>query len=417
VVEEGVRIFGQEPEGRRLFAFFDAYEKEKPHLDDDNVIDVRRFGIFTGRSNVTARLQAALDAAARIPGGVVFVPDGENEIDTVRIPSGVTLYLAVSSVLYASGRPSDVAMIVFDGVERAVLMGPGVLDGRGDEGLSPVAAVKVRNARSIRLQDVVIRNPSGAGLDLVNSSDVSIHRAKVMAVGERADAGGMLLNGCQSVSCDRSFISSVGAGISIQSSSTASPAREVRDVSVVETVVASGGTGILIGPGTDQAIRQVLVRDGDLMCGSPGIAVVSGQGAGGIAGLVFRDLTVEVTPASKQPEPGGPFRVASRSGAVVRDVLFDRVRANAADTSTILGSAASPIEDVKFWGVEMKAEGSGPAGPRPLFELRGVRRPQFRFLHVTWPSNKSSRWTGVLKTEETSDLKALPEEIFEKLSP
>ncbi len=417
VAEEGVRIFEQEPDGHRLFAFFDAHEPGAPELDDANVIDATRFGVGVGRANATSRLQAALDAAARMPNGVVFVPTGNHEIDTVRVPSHVTLYLAVSSVLYASGRSPEGAMILFDGVEGAELRGPGVIDGRGDEGLPPVAAVKVRNARSIRLKDVVVRNPSGAGLELVNSTEVSIQRAKVMAADKRADAGGLLINGCQSVTCVRSFISSLDTGISIQSSGGDGAAKEVRGVSVIETIVVSDGIGIRVGPSTEQTIRDVLVRDGDFFCGGQGIAAEAGRGAGGITDLVFRDLTVRVKPAGDPSHVEGPFLVANPSGAGIRDVLFDRVRANAFSPSRISGSPESPIEDVKFWGLEITAEGIGNTEPRPLFELRGVRHPQFRFIHVTWPSNKSSRWTEVLKTEETSDLKAPPEEIFEKPSP
>lgn len=417
VVEEGVRIFEQEPDGLRLFAFFDAYEKERPYLDDDNVIDVRRFGISTGRANVTAKLQAALDAAARLPGGVVFVPDGENEIDTVRIPGGVTLYLAVSSVLYASGKAADGAMILFDGVENASLMGPGVIDGRGDEDLPAVAAVAVRKCNSIRLNDITVRNPSGAGLDLVDSREVSVHRAKVLTAAALHEAGGLHINRCESVTCDRSFFSGTGAGIRIQSAGPSGPVSRTRAISVRETTVLSTDIGVCIGPGSDLPVRDIMVRDGDLICGGPGIAVTARQGAGGFEGLVFRDLTVKAGSAAAGGDAGRPFLVLNESAGTVKDVLFDRVHANAWNTSRVVGSPSAPVEDIKFWGVEIKAESDGRAEPRPLFELRGVRRPQFRFLYVTWPPNKPSCWADVLKAEDASDLKAPPEEIFEKLSP
>ncbi|MGQ9649697.1 MAG: hypothetical protein ACUVXJ_06285 [Phycisphaerae bacterium] len=107
------------------------------------------------------------------------------------------------------------AMILFDGVEDARLRRPGVIDGRGDEGLPPVAAVAVRNARSIVLVDLVVRNPCGMGIEVSDSRNVRRSRSKVMAVGDRKGIGGLHVNRCESVTCERSFVSGSGAGICI----------------------------------------------------------------------------------------------------------------------------------------------------------------------------------------------------------
>lgn len=416
VIEEGVRIFSREAQDRRLFAFFDAYDEQYPQLDDANVIDVRRFGVTGGRVNVTSRLQAALDAAARIPDGVVFVPDGQNEIDTVRIPSCVTLYLAASSVLYAGGRSDGGAMILFDGVEGAVLSGPGVIDARGDEGLRSVAAVAVRGSKSIRLRDLLIRNPSGAGLELINSCDVAIRRAKILSVGRRQGAGGLRIDACESVTCDRSFISAVGAGISIVAGEAGPASSAGGAVSIRETTILSTGSGIVIGPECRRPIREVSVSDSDLICDERGIVVVSGLGSGGIEGLVFRDLTVRLRWSANNADAGAPFAVLNQSRGIIKNVLFERVRANAWNTSPIRGSESSPIEDVRFWGVELTAEPVEGPVPRTLFDLRYARHPQFRFLYLTWPSNRSG-WNGALHVDEVEGMKAPPEEIVETTLP
>ena len=140
--------------------------------------------------------------------------------------------------------------------------------------------------------------------------------------------------------------------------------------------------------------------------------MTAGQGAGGMERLVFRDLTVKMRPAPNNLDAGSPFAVINQSEGSLKDVLFDRVRANAFNTSLIRGSALSPIEDVKFWGVEMTVEPRHDTASRPLFHLRHSRTPQFRFLYLTWPSNRSG-WSGALQIEEVSGLKAPSEEIVE----
>ncbi|MDM8006481.1 MAG: glycosyl hydrolase family 28 protein [Phycisphaerae bacterium] len=414
VAEEGARVFDQGADGNRLFAFFDSYPQDSLQLDDDNVIDAGRYGIVGNRDNVTHKLQAALDAAAKVPGGVVFIPSGDLEIDTVRVPTGVTLYLAVSSVLYSSGKSADGAMILFDGVENAGLSGPGVIDGRGDEGLPSAAAVAVRNARTIVLKDLMVRNPSGPGIEITDSRDVKISRSKILAVGERQGIGGLHFNRCESVICERSFISGTGIGISIQASGSGGAVGRTRAISVHEATVLSTGRGISIGPHSDQPIQDVVVRDSDLICRGQGISVVARHGAGGIENLVFKDLTLDVQSLSGDPESGRPFLVLNQSEGPLKNLLFERVRTSAWVTSEIVSSGSRPIEDVRFWGVEITAGPIDNSEPRPLFHLRQVRRPQFRFLEVSWPPNKTVCWTGLFQFDDVREVVAPANEILEK---
>jgi len=413
VAEEGTRIFEQSPDGHRLFAFFDAYPGNAPELEGDNVIDAGRFGVVGNRDNVTGKLQAALDAACKVRGGVVFVPSGDLEVDTIRIPSGVTLHLAVSSVVYSSGRSTDGAMILFDGVEDARLTGPGVIDGRGDEGLPPVAAVAVRNARSIVLEDLLVRNSSGLGIEVSDSRDVKINRSKILAVGNREGIGGLDVNRCESVTCERSFISSTGAGIRIRSAGVGGAVGHTRGIRVREATVLSAGPGISVGPESDQVVGDVVVRDSDLFCSGEGISVVAADGAGGIETAVFKDLTLDVRPLAGAPESGRPFLILNRSEGPMRNILFERIRAGAWATSRIEGLGSRPIEDVKFWGVEVTAKDIARSEPQPLFHVRHARCPQFRLLYVSWPAGGSAGWSGVFRFDDVSDAVAPPAELFE----
>ncbi|MGQ9649698.1 MAG: hypothetical protein ACUVXJ_06290 [Phycisphaerae bacterium] len=86
-----------------------------------------------------------------------------------------------------------------------------------------------------------------------------------------------------------------------------------RGILVRETTVFSTGPGISVGPESEQPVRDITVRDSDLFCGDQGICVVAGHGAGGIEGVVFKDLTLDVRPLGADPEAGRPFEVLNRS--------------------------------------------------------------------------------------------------------
>jgi hypothetical protein len=223
------------------------------------------------------------------------------------------------------------------------------------------------------------------------------------------------VDGCQSVVCDRSFISGVGDGITIESGAVPGTARETRGISIVETTVLATDCALRVGPATRKAVRDVLIRDSDVIQAAQGVSVTAGQGSGGIEGLVVRDTTMRLRSIDGPGGSGRPFYVANSTDAPIRNLLFDRVQTDAANSSQVLGSAGSRIEDIKFWGVRITADSQRRAGPRPLFELRGVSGPQFRFLYVTWPPDRALCWTEIVQARDTTDLKAPPDEIFQNV--
>ncbi len=418
VSEEGPRVIQPDasPDSPRLMLFLDAFPDKAAGLADANVIDARRFGVVGRRANDTSRLQAALDACAKLPGGgVVFVTDGKHEVDTLRIPSHATLHLGRSAVLYAGNEPDAGAIILFDGVEDAALTGPGVIDGRGSDGVLRAAMVRIHNARSVRISDVVLRDPGGPGIELIGSDDVHLYRAKVVTAGTRAGTGGLRIDGCRGVTCDRCFFSSSGDGITIESTDNVNPLN-VGDIFVRETVVMAAGTGIMVGPGTRAPIREVLVRDVDVVSAANGISIMQGD-TGGIENVVCRDVTMDLRELPDDPSGGRPFCVVNDSSGPLRHILFDRVVTNATQGSRVEGAPSSWIEEIRFWGVRIAAkEGRGREPPQvlpALFDLRRVRSPQFRFLYVTWPAGRERYWGKLLGSRETEGLQAPGNEIFE----
>ena len=426
VAEEGPRVIQQHagPDSPRLVLLFDSFPDSAPSFDDDNVIDPRRFGVLGRRAKVTAKLQAALDAAARIPGGgVVFLADGQHEIDTIRIPDNVTLHLGRSAVLYASDASTGEAMILFDGVEDAALTGQGVVDGRGSELIPRSQGVtngshrpilRIRNSKLIRVEDLVLREPAGLGIEVLNSDKVSLHRAKVIAATDCPNAGGLRIDGSSNVTCFRSFVSGNGDGITIESTDRAG-VQKAHDIMIRETVILAGKTGVVVGPDVQAEMRRILFRDVDVVSAARGISVTR-SGPGTIDNVTFRDMNMSLYEVPGDPTSGQPFCVTNTAEGMLHNVLFDRVHTNALRTSIIEGRGSAWVDHIKFWGVRVKAEKTaGPPLPDspPLFDLNRARSPEFRFLYVTWPEHRETHWGQLLGTNQTESLKAPDNEIFQ----
>lgn len=72
-------------------------------LKEDRKFDIRDFGAGVGKSPVenTKAINAAVEAAAA-EGGTVVVPAGDYRVYTIRMMSGVNLYLSEGSTLHAA---------------------------------------------------------------------------------------------------------------------------------------------------------------------------------------------------------------------------------------------------------------------------------------------------------------------------
>jgi len=118
-----------------------------------------------------ASLQERIDAASAAGGGVVEVPAGVHESQSILLKSGVTLRLAEGAVLKAKPEieayaPTEGhAFILAEHCDRVAIEGPGVIDGAGDA--FPAASLNVyqqprivwfRDSRNVRVENVTLRN-------------------------------------------------------------------------------------------------------------------------------------------------------------------------------------------------------------------------------------------------------------------
>jgi pectate lyase len=418
--EEGPRIlrYGEGRDAKRLCLFFDPMPQAAPAPDTPGVILASEYGVAPRGGDVTGPLQRALDACGAQPGGgVVVVEAGRYPITSVRIPSGVTLYLGQGAELHAMKRGAMPSLIAFEGTRNAALVGPGVIDGCHQTGAEYESLVLVHNAESIRIADVLMRDPAGIGINLRDSDDVQIERVKLVTAASGDPVGGLRIDTCRNVTCFRSFIASTGDGMSVTAGG-AEPPRATEAVTLRENVIRADGIGVRIGPRTPGGVRDVFLRDNDVLGAATGIVIERG-GPGGIENITVRDTTFDVRPDLATPWGGRLVVVADAGGAatgLVRNILFDRITGNTHRPIQVIGRKASPLGDVRFWGVRVRADKCllhDSDKPAALFSARHVDGLQLRFVYVTWPGADRGGWSTLLDTDAVVNLKAEAGEIFE----
>src|SRR5215472_5539978 len=162
--------------------------------------DVRDYGAKgDGTANDTWTIQAAIDAAAKQNGGIIWIPAGTFRCGTIHLKSNIEIHLAGGATLQMSPDENDFdrfeklpyvshadvettdfrhALLAGDAIHDVAITGQGIIDGNRTKrgGPKPVA---LRNSQHLTIRGVTIRNaPSYAvsflGCDYVDIDGVTI---------------------------------------------------------------------------------------------------------------------------------------------------------------------------------------------------------------------------------------------------
>jgi len=173
----------------------------------EKVYDIRDFGAKgDGTTLATGAVQAAIDAANRDNGGIVFVPAGDFLIGTIELKSNVTLRLAPAGRLLGSddishyhagkGLPGDsdgnVVLVFAANAENVCIEGEGIIDGQGakflpgakDDGEREPGRQRAHllifyECTNLRLRDAFFRNSSYHCVRILHCSFVFIDGVRI----------------------------------------------------------------------------------------------------------------------------------------------------------------------------------------------------------------------------------------------
>lgn len=92
---------------KEFVIMIDAPETNAPASSGTGIYNVMNYGADNTGATLTTGVQAAMDAAAKVPGSIVYVPAGVYLISNLILRNMTSLYLAGNSALRFSGKQSD----------------------------------------------------------------------------------------------------------------------------------------------------------------------------------------------------------------------------------------------------------------------------------------------------------------------
>ena len=350
------------------------------------IFNVLQFGAKgDGKSKDTAAIQAAIDAAGKTGGTVIF-PGGNYVSGTLRLKSSVALYLGPGSTLTASPEKADFdayeklgyetfsdeetayfhhALIAGEGLNNVSVSGEGTIDGnrnqRGGPKLIALKKCHLISIHGVTLQNAPNYNVSLLGCDYVNIDGITIFNGF---------ADGIDPDCCQSVRIANCFVETFDDAIVLKTSPSLGYLRSTENVTVTNCVVTTACYALKLGTESSGDFKNIAFSNctvsgrRDKWNRGPlgGVAIESVDG-GNIDGIVVTNIVMHDVwapifirlgargRAQKTPAPG-----------TLRNVSISHISATgAALASSITGVPGGDVGPVRIQDAHISVVGKGSA--------------------------------------------------------
>jgi hypothetical protein len=422
---------------------------QQPALE--GLFDVKAFGAAGLRSqSATGTFQAAIDACTAAGGGTVRVPPGEYSLGmiqlkdnvTLHLEAGATLFLIQDSTQFPQGRR---AMVFAENAANIAVTGRGTLDGLARyefvamRGVDPeiareieiarTAGVDMRryyrvgvqaymfilnNCRNVLLRDVSVLHSPLWSVRLNDCDRVHIDGVHIYSDLEKGvNADGIDIVSSRNVTIANSIIETADDAIVLKSIAlNGQPARPTENVTVTNCVLTSSSTALMIGTETQADIRHVLFNNCVIRNSNKGFGINVQDGAV-VSDVIVSNLTIET--GRRHWNWWGSAEMcklvlkkrtpASRLGAI-RDIVVDNVIAHPRGTSTIVGHADQPIENIRLSNIDMTMlpENAPDKRASHALHLEQVRGAQIRNLSVRWSGTLvEPKWQSALMLRRVAE--------------
>lgn len=365
-----------------------------------SLFDVHDFGAKgDGRTLETMALQAAIDAAHKSGGGIVFFPSGRFLSGTIVLKDNVTLHLSPGAVLLGSTNIADYAkqdfpardldiggyqiwaLIYADGAQNIAIEGGGVIDGNGepfkkhkvknaDEPNDPrPRTVFFKNCRKVSLRDVTLRESGMWTVHLALCDEVRLSGLRVTST-FNLNQDGIVLDSCRDAIVSDCFVDTVDDAIVIKSSFP----RACSDIVITNCVLKSFCAGLKLGTQSLGGFRNIAISNivmHDCRLGGLKFQTVDG---GDLEDVTVSNITMHnvAAPISfrlgnrgfnfgfkdvPMPRPIGKLRNVLISG--VRATLNTDPQYRNGHTMSIAGIPGHPVEGVVIENVHLTFPGGG----------------------------------------------------------
>lgn len=315
-----------------LFILIDTEESNPPRLGDANVLNIADYGVdATGATLVTAKVQAAIDAASGAARNILYFPPGKYLVGELWLKSDMTLYLAGGALLQGGSSPSDFqtgsgginiegcshGMLRAYRVKNTRILGRGVIDANGKairaQNDTKINLLKIEESSNVLVDGITVRDPSFWNTLVYRSDQVTIQNYKMINCRPTTK----IWNNTDGVNFDES----TNGRLSNAFLYTGDDSMAVKNEEPAGTV------------DTRNVIHEKVVCYSNSVCCKIGTKTM-GQT---IDGVVFRDIDVV--------KAGRALNIDAYDTALVQNTRFENIRIEAADASII----ALNSDDPPFW--------------------------------------------------------------------
>lgn len=323
-----LQIPGQE----RIFVLLDPPEVDAPVLgapNVQNVMDIEGMDNM-GTADVTALVQAAIDAASGAEKNIVYFPPGLYATKALYLRNDMTLYLADGAVLQNITTTGDVlsqvaelatiegsnrGYIVMNGVRNAKVMGRGTIDGNGvplKESGKKMYLMKIENSTDCVVDGIIARDSVFWSTLVYRSDNISISNYKIinnrLSDTDYNETDGVDFNNTTNSTLKNAFLYTGDDCMAVKSDDipddddfvterlndpSTGPYINVDNL-LHETIVCfSASAGCKVGTKTmGHTMNNIVFRDVDIVAANRGL-VIDGADTASITGTVFENIRVE----------------------------------------------------------------------------------------------------------------------------
>lgn len=278
----------------------------------------------------TSAIQAAMDAAARVGGGTVFVPAGQYVTGSLFLRDHVTLHLDAGAVLLGSENPADypavrarwegvtqdihAPLIAGEGLKNIAVVGRGTIDGRGAIWWQKHRAqtldaprprlISFTNCSNALIEGVTLTNSPAWTINPVRCENVTVDKVTIVNPPDSPNTDGINPDSSRNVHISNCHVD-VGDDCVTLKSGIETEAPELRapceNITITNCTMVHGHGGVVIGSEMSGGVRNVVISNCVFVGTDRGIRIKSRRGRGGfvedvrVTNVVMRDVLCPFT--------------------------------------------------------------------------------------------------------------------------
>lgn len=284
-IEEGQRLSVTINGEKKLFVFADKPENDVPDKSAENVYLLTDYdGIISdGSAVITEAFQAAIDDVFG-KNGILYVPDGVYKTGTLKMRSGVTMYLDSGALIQGTAEKSDYpyplttsngnetlvsALIFFDAAQNTRIYGRGTIDGSGKllrQTGRDAWLIGMAECENVRVEGVVLRDPAAFNTHIQYSDNVTIDGVKLINDVENPNTDGFDPDSSRNVTIKNCFAYCSDDCVSVKTHRYSTLVRNSYNITVKNNVFWTKKSAMKVGDETSShKIHDVLFESNDII--------------------------------------------------------------------------------------------------------------------------------------------------------